>query len=492
MRLRGATAVSVGILGSRVLGFLRESVFAHYFGNGDAADAFRAALRIPNLLQNLFGEGALSASFIPVYAKLRADGKEEDARVVARAVFFLLFGVSSIVALLGIVFAPILVDLITPGFVGEKRALAIQLVQILFPGTSLLVLSAWCLGIQNSHRKFLLSYSAPMLWNLAIIGALFLFGRKQDGILLVTVGVTVGSALQFLIQLPVALQLIGTSRGTISRMNDSVKQVLRNFLPVAFSRGVAQVSAFVDSMIASLLQAGSVSVLGYAQTLYLLPISLFGMSVSAAELPELSERRDEAFEAIRLRVERGMDRILYFVFPSTAAFIFIGDRLIALVFETGQFSSADTYRVWLVLGTLAAALPFTTISRLFSSLFYSRHQARELLWVSISRVTLSATLGYLFASPLEMDLFGLCLGATIGAYYEFFVLALLFGRSGLQLPRFSKLSRQLALLSLLCGIAAHTCSRGYPRIEGAVIALITFGVPYLGIGELLRRRVRVG
>ena len=173
-----AFAVSAGILLSRLIGLVRERVFAHYFGNSDAADAFRSAFRIPNFLQNLFGEGVLSASFIPVYARLRAEERHEEATRLAESIFAILFFITSLLTLVGVFATPWLIDAIAPGFQGEKRQLTMRLVQILFPGAALLVISAWCLGILNSHRKFFLSYAAPVIWNIAQITALLWKGGQ--------------------------------------------------------------------------------------------------------------------------------------------------------------------------------------------------------------------------------------------------------------------------------------------------------------------------
>src|SRR5436305_808390 len=151
-----AILVAAGIFLSRIAGLIREHVFAHYFGNSDAADVFRAAVRIPNFLQNLFGEGVLSASFIPVYARLRALGEDDEASDVADAIATLLALVTSVLVLIGVLATPFIIDAIAPGFHGAKRELTIRLVRILFPGAGLLVMSAWCLGILNSHRKFFL------------------------------------------------------------------------------------------------------------------------------------------------------------------------------------------------------------------------------------------------------------------------------------------------------------------------------------------------
>src|SRR5215469_6605728 len=209
---RFAFLVASGIFLSRVAGLVRDRVFAHYFGNSAAADVFKAALRIPNFLQNLFGEGVLSASFIPVYASLLARDDKQEARRTAGAVAALLALTTSIFVLLGVLTAPWLIEAIAPGFHGEKRDLTVRLVRILFPGAGLLVASAWCLGVLNSHRKFFISYSAPVLWNIAMIAGMIAFGkgRHQNSLVVITAWASVaGSALQVGVQLPTVLKLLG-------------------------------------------------------------------------------------------------------------------------------------------------------------------------------------------------------------------------------------------------------------------------------------------
>src|SRR6266699_451956 len=232
---RLAFQVAAGILLSRIIGLARLRVFSHYFGlRSDAADAFNAAFRIPNFLQNLFGEGVLSASFIPVYARLLAEGDEEEAGRVAGAVGALLALVVSVLCLVGVLVTPWLIDAIAPGFHGAKRDLTISLVRILFPGAGLLVLSAWCLGILNSHRRFFLSYSVPVLWNAAMIAALAWFGPRagQDRLARAVAWASVlGSAAQFLAQLPVVLRLVPDLRVRLATQLDGVRVAIRNFGP---------------------------------------------------------------------------------------------------------------------------------------------------------------------------------------------------------------------------------------------------------------------
>jgi len=178
----------------------------------------------------MFGEGVLSASFIPVYAGLLARKDEKEARRTAGAVAGLLGLSVSIIVLLGVFGTPYLIDLIAPGFHGEKRVLTIHLVRILFPGAGLLVLSAWCLGVLNSHRRFFLSYTAPVIWNFAMIATLIGFGRREsEDFLAVSLawGSVVGSALQVLVQLPIVLRLLGGLRLSLAYATDNVRTVVR-------------------------------------------------------------------------------------------------------------------------------------------------------------------------------------------------------------------------------------------------------------------------
>ncbi|MGH9733991.1 MAG: lipid II flippase MurJ [Candidatus Acidiferrales bacterium] len=267
---RHALLVASGIFLSRIAGLIRERVFAHYFGSSDAADAFKAAFRIPNFLQTMFGEGVLSASFIPVYAGLLAQGDEEEAARTAGAIAGLLGLTTSVIVGIGVLVTPYLIDAIAPGFHGAKRQLTIQMVQILFPGAGLLVFSAWCLGILNSHKKFFLSYTAPVLWNAAMIGTMLGWGgryREYPLAILLAWGSVAGSGLQVAIQLPTVLKLLRRLRVTLNYQTAHVKEVVRNFVPVFVGRGVVQISAYVDALLESLLHTGAVAGLAYAQIL---------------------------------------------------------------------------------------------------------------------------------------------------------------------------------------------------------------------------------
>jgi putative peptidoglycan lipid II flippase len=435
--LNKAIFVATGILLSRLAGLVRVRVFAHYFGQAsDAADAFTAAFRIPNALQNLFGEGALSASFIPVYAALLARGDRREADRVAGAIAAILAMLVSVLVLLGVVATPALIAVIAPGFTGGKRELTITLVRILFPGAGLLVLSAWCLGVLNSHGRFLLSYAVGVVWNVAMIATLVTFGPQSALPRLAVIlawGSVAGSALQLLVQLPVVLRVAPQLQLTLAASSTHVQTVMTNFAPVVVSRGVVQLSAYIDALLATLLPTGAVTALTNAQILYLLPVSLFGMSVAAAELPAMSgdASLDQGrFELLRARLNAGLRRIAFFVVPSAMAFLALGDIVAATLLQTGRFRYEDAIDVWVMLAGSAVGLLPATLGRLYSSTYYALKDTRRPLRYAVVHVALAGSLGYLLAVPVARALgvpgiwgaAGLTLSAGVGGWVELLLL----------------------------------------------------------------------
>lgn len=432
----GAILVATGVFLSRIAGLIRDRVFAHFFGSSAAADAFKAAFRIPNFLQNLFGEGTLSASFIPVYARLLAEQKEEEAGRVAGAIAALLAIVVSLCVLLGILITPWLIAVIAPGFTGAKRELTIQLVRILFPGAGILVLSSWCLGILNSHRRFFLSYAAPIGWNAVMIAALLIWGPRREQFPLAELiawASVAGSGAQLLLQLPMVLRLARPLRIRLDLRMAEVRTVVHNFFPVFFGRGVIQISSYVDELLASLLPTGAFAAFSYAQTLYLLPVSLFGMSVSAAELPAMSSAVGDEGEIaafLHKRLNSGLRRIAYFIIAAGTAFLTLGDVIVAAIYQTGRFGRGDVVYVWGCLAGATVGLLAQTLGRLYSSTYYALRDTRTPLRFAMVRVFLTATLGYLFALHLpgwlgiqtRWGVAGLTISAGIAGWVEFLLL----------------------------------------------------------------------
>ena len=440
---RNSALIAAGILISRVLGLVRQKLIAHYLGAGDVSDAFNGAFKLTNFIQNLFGEGVLSASFIPVYAKALEHGDEEEADRIASAVGAILALVVALLVVVGVLAAPLFVTLFVGGFEGEKRELAIRLTRILFPGAGVFVMSAWCLGILNSHRRFFLSYVAPVFWNVAMIAALWFYGPRSVGagptgevdlaVVLAWASV-IGAVLQMGVQLPTVFSLLGSFAPRLDFGFAPVREVVRNFLPAFVSRGVVQISITIDTQIASFIaDKGVVTLLQNATTIYMLPISLFAMTVSAAELPEMS--RDSgvdaaAFERLRARLNAALPRVAYFVVPSAIGLIVLGQAITGVLLEGGRFTETMTLRTWAILAGSGVGMLASALGRLYSSTFYALRDTRTPLWFAIVRVCLTGILGYLFAFPLPRLLglpawtgaAGLTVSAGIAGWVEFYLL----------------------------------------------------------------------
>jgi len=499
---RSSFLVAAGIFLSRIAGLIRDRVFAHYFGNSDAADAFKAAFRIPNALQNLFGEGVLSASFIPVYAALLARDEDEEARRTAGAVAALLALSTSILVLIGVLATPYLIDAIAPGFSGEKRELTIRIVRILFPGAGLFVFSAWCLGILNSHRRFFLSYTAPVVWNAAMIATLWGFGARYAQFplaILLSWGSVAGAGLMVAIQLPVVLRLLRGLHLSFAFHLENVRTVVRNFFPVFISRGVVQISAYVDALLASLLPTGAVAALAYAQTLYTLPVSLFGMSVSAAELPAMSGAvgaEAEVAGVLRTRLNAGLRQIAFLVIPSVAAFLVLGDVIVAAIYQSGRFTHSDATYVWGILAGSTVGLLASTLGRLYSSTYYALQDTRTPLRYAVVRVVLTTILGYLSAIPLPHALgidprwgvAGLTISAGVSSWIEFTLLRRTLNRrvgaTGLP-PAYLAKAWVAALVAAGIGRALLVAVGHRNPILVAIVVLGPYGIAYFSAASVL-------
>ena len=499
---RGAARVAGGILVSRILGLVRDRVFAYFFGSSDFADAWRAALRTPNVVQNLLGEGTLSASLIPVYAEMIDQGREEEAGRFAGAALGILTAVAAVVVLVGWAAAPFLVQLFFPTWDGEKQALTVQLIRILFPMTGILVVSAWALGILNSHRRFFVSYVAPAFWNLAMITAMIggavALGLEGRGLVVALAwGALAGGLLQLGWQLPF---LFGHVRGLVPSLSfgvPGVKDAVGNFIPVVAARGVVNVSGWIDLILAGRLASGAVAVLGYAQTFYVLPISLFGMSIAASELPELSRAREEAERVVAARVSEALRRVSYFLVPSAVMYLAMGDVIIAALYQTGAFGPTETLVTWAVLGAYALGLPASAASRVLSSAFYALRDARTPARVAYLRVAVSTVAGIAFMLPLDRVGFGglrlgaagLALGATLGAWLEFVLLRRSLGRKvgphGPGTMPVVRFALGAAVAAAVGVVIQRTVQTSHPVLT-AVLTLVPAGLAYLAVAGVRR------
>jgi len=381
----------------------------------------------------------------------------------------------------------------------------ILLVQILFPGAGILVLSAWCLGILNSHRKFFLSYAAPVVWNICIIGTLLAWGGQSTPYRLVEIaawGSVAGSILQFGIQLPLVWKLAGSIRLTKNWKGRNIRRVVVNFFPAFVSRGVIQIAAFIDSAIASILGSGAVAIIATAQTLYTLPVSLFGMSVSASELPEMSRAtgtRDEIAKKLRQRIDSGLVRIAFFVVPSAVAFFALGDVVTAALFQTGKFDAESVRFVWATLCGSSFGLLASTSARLYSSAFYALHDTRTPFRFALVRVLFGASMSYTLSVHIP-GLVGIdarwgtalmTLSSGVAGWGEYYLLrralSKIIGSTGTGISFIMKLYLA-ALIGAVCGwgvkILFGILHPVHPIVSGFFI-LGAYGVAYFVVSSLV-------
>lgn len=530
-RTGGSLFVAAGIFVSRIAGLVRDVVTAQVFGVGPHLDVFRTALRAPNILQNLLGEGTLSASFIPIYSRMLAEGRREDAGRFAGAVFGLLLAAAALLVGLGVWFAEPLIAILVPGILADRALvaagtatvdrypLAVAAVRWVFPMTGLLVLSAWALGVLNSHRRFFLPYVAPVLWNAAIIAAVLFVGAgggaTLDRLLFAAcAGALVGGALQLAVQLPLVAREMRGFRFSLSPRVPGVREALGAFAPVVTGRGVAQVGAYLDTFLASFLAAGALSGLAQAQTLYLLPISLFGLSVAAAELPELAATRREEVDALVDRARAALGRMAYFTVPTVVVYLGFGLPLVVALFERGRFDRGDSLLVASVLAAYALGILPTVGSRLLQNVCYARGEASAAARIGIGRTAIAAAIGSLAmvafdrlpvsllpgALPtagegggevLHLGAVGLALGSAVAAWIEAALLIRVVRRVA---PTFRyPLAAMLRLTGLALGAAAvgalvwwWVVEHELPALPGALLVLATVGTTYVALTVVAR------
>ena len=411
-RTPGSVLVAAGILLSRIAGVVRFQILGVVLGGSQqVTDAFAFALRLPNVLQNLLGEGSLSASFIPVYARLVEEGRTDEADDLAGAVVTLLAILTAVIVVLGLVLARPLVWLFTSWERDpELYDLATSLTRITTIGIGFLVISAWCLGILNSHRSFFLSYVAPVIWNMTQIAALVLFAllawAEADIAVAVAWAVVVGGLAQVLVQLPRVRRLAPTVRPNLTR-TAALGDVVGRFAPAVGARGVVQISSYADLALAGLLVTGALTWYTLALPLYLLPISLFGFSVAAAELAEMS-RTSGGTAAVAERLTPALRQVLVPAGFVTAVFLAasrpVVDALygwLSRLFDSGLTDPAKITVIALVLTAFAVGLPATMTARVTQNTLYSLGDVRGPARIAVLRLAVSVTVGLILILQLD-------------------------------------------------------------------------------------------
>ena len=516
---RNAMIVGAGILLSRLSGLIRELIFAGLLGTRVAADAFKAALQIPGLLQNILGEGTLSASFIPTYSRLIDEDKsEEEPGVVAGTIATLLGLATSAVVIVGILAARPLTKVLLPLLPNETFELTVSLVRVMWAGLGFIVLSSWCLGVLNAHRKFFLAFAAPILWNAAqIVFAITAWTQNWSDASIAKAaawGVLVGGILQFIVQIPVVMKVSPSLKLGLKRGSKAVREIVSKFFPAVMGRGIVQFSGFLDLFLAGFLATGAFTALSLAQIIYMLPIGLFVMSIISADLPEFSRDRDNT-SAVRRRFIASSERIGFYLVFSSIAFITMGEPLVDFLFERGKFTSEDTLYIWVVLAAYSLGLYATGMSRLYQNLCYSYGDVKGPARLAGFRVLVAGSLGFLLmfqldrfaiddnsivrigdfpsfsplpelaraldTTPQPLGALGLALGSSVAAWAEYFLLRKRVAER-FQIKRDSHLLKKFFLLpGIISAILAGTISfllYDYDAYLVAPIALLISGIVY--------------
>lgn len=503
---RGAALVPIGILASRLARLLRQKVIAHFLGTSDAADAVAAAFRVGNITQNLLGEAALSASFVPVYARLRLRGDGAAARF-ARALLGVLLLVVVGLSALGALFAPALATLVAAGFDGPKLALTTELVRILFPMAGVLVLGAWALGILTAHRRFLLPYLAPVVWSVAQIAAVLLASRLAgksgpDLARALAWGAAAGAGLQLGMMMVPVRTLLGSVLPTFERGVEGVRDAVTRFPSSLAARGVIQLSGLVDTLLVSFLGPGANATFQYAQTIYLLPMAVLGTGEAAAARPELAAKdldSEAARNAVVASLTRSMTRVFALAAAAAAMFLAFGVEITTVLFLGGSFTLSAAGDVGAALAAYALGLPANAASRILGAASFARGDTRRPALYATIRVVVST--GVSLAAMQRFGVPGVIFGAVVAAWLELWLLARnvrdSYGATGLGGVPVVKIVGA-ALAPVAAGAAARFALAGaLGPLAGGALVLAIAGSAFLAaahfmklfsLASLLRRR----
>lgn len=421
---KAATEVSIATGISRILGFIRDIILAKLFGASGLSDAFFVAYRVPNLLRELFAEGAVSAGFVPVFTEyLRKHGKE-DARRLAGVVFAFLFSVLLIICLLGILFAPFIASLIAPGFINnnEKFMLTIKLIRIMFPFLLFISLSALCMGVLNSLRSFFMPALAPAFFNLAIIAsAIFLAPRFYIPILAIGIGVTIGGAFQYGVQIIDLLRRDFNLRPIFSFSHPGLKRITLLVLPVVAAIAATQINVFISNIFATYLPEGSATYLYYGIRLVLLPIGIFGVAMSTAALPSMSEHAVKGdIDGLRETFSFSLRLVFFMSLPAMTGLMALSHPIVNLLFQRGEFTYEATKGTVYALNFYSLGLWAFVGSKVVRAPFYSMQDTKTPLKVAIISVAINILCSLILIWPLRHG--GLALALSIATSINFIIL----------------------------------------------------------------------
>ncbi len=501
MSLKKSTSiflVSLATMISRILGLVREQLFAFLFGASNFSDAFLVAFRIPNLLRDLFAEGALSTAFIPTFTHYLIKHDKKQAFQLANYVINFLLVVIGFLIILGYCFTPDLVRLIAPGFQNnpEKFHLTILMTRILIPFLLFVSFASVFMGILNTHNKFFISALAPALFNVVIIltGVLIIFFHPQDidKAILWAVGALAGGLIQLFIQLPSSYKLGYRYKFSMDwrLQHEGLKRIVKLMLPAVIGLAAVQINIIVNTILASYLHTGSISHWNYAFRLIQFPIGIFAVSIATVNTAVISKDIvNKDFKMLKENISFSIKMNSFFAIPSTVFLMTLGIPVIQLIFQHGKFDSIATAFTYGALLFLAPCLFFYSGVKLFVPVFYAMKKSFIPVISSVMAVVVNLIISINTYKIIGIK--GLALGLTCGAFINFVFLLLMFiYYYGLIKGRnlFSSISKHLfsSFCMGLCGIIVYQIFIDKNYILSIIFPIIISGIVYAGISYLLK------
>lgn len=417
---RSAGVTSIAVLASRITGLVREIALAHYFGATAAYDAYILGFRIPNLTRDLFAEGALSSAFVPTFVEALHKKSKEEAAHLANLVATAIILVVGLLCLIGMIFAPQMVDLLAPGFrqLEGKHELAVRLTRIMCPFLLLVALAAQSMGILNACNQFALPALSSSLFNvgsLAVGLSLGLVAGPYLGIPPIegmAWGVLTGGFIQLAAQVPALARSGFTYRPAIDWSHPGLRQILRLMGPAILGSAAVQINVMVNTSFASEINGG-MSWLGYAFRLMQLPLGLFGVAIGGATLPAISRSAARGdMDDFRRTVSRSLGLVFLLTIPSSVGLFVLGPSIIGALFERGEFNANDTHQTALALSWFAIGLAGYSALKVLVPAFYALKDARTPMFVSLGSIGINYAVVSTMTSQTGFGLAGLALSTS--------------------------------------------------------------------------------
>ncbi|KPJ74030.1 hypothetical protein AMJ52_02210 [candidate division TA06 bacterium DG_78] len=430
---KGVRAFTVGTAISRVLGLVRESVFAYLFGAGRSTDAFNAAFRIPNLLRDLFAETALSAAFVPILSEQKHQSREQE-NLLASNIFNILLLVVGIIVIFGIILAPYLTKIIAVGFgsIPNKLALTTSLTAVMFPFLLFVALAAWAMGYLNTEREFFVPSLAPAFFNIFSIAVPVLFysyliNRGVDPIFGMAFGVLLGGLMQFLTQIPVLFKKGFRYKLYLNFSDPYFKKILVLFIPVAMGLAASRINVAVDTILISLLEERSLTWLNYAFRVMYLPLGLFGVAVGTVTLPTFSHYvAQEKFDEVRTTLFDSLKLVFFLTVSSAVIIAFLSSPITRLIYERGMFTALDTIATAQALILYVIGIPFIAGLRNVAALFYAYKDAKTPMYASFVAVGIHIILALVLMRIIGFRAFPIA--TTVSSFINLIILIKLIPR----------------------------------------------------------------